>query len=79
MRWISYLDGAELVGSAILEAPILYPACTRVAVRGIGSAADYREGKEVEVEHRDLIPRECVGSLLSPEETQNLPQRCGTG
>ena len=31
----------NLVGVAIIEAPTLYHARTRVAVRGIGRAADY--------------------------------------
>jgi hypothetical protein len=67
MRRISYPADPELVGLAIVEAPILYHARTRVAV----------EGKEVE--RRALVSRDCVGRLLSPEETQNLPQPCGTG
>jgi hypothetical protein len=51
MWWISYLDGAERDGSAIHEAPLLYPTCARVAVRGIGGAENYREGNEIGVEH----------------------------
>jgi hypothetical protein len=41
--------------------------------------ANYREENEVEVEHGNLIPRDCVGSLLPPEEMQNLSLPCGSG
>jgi hypothetical protein len=66
--------GGELVGAAVIEAPTLYHARTRIAVRGIGRSADYSEGKEIEAEHAALIPPEFIGRLLSPEEVRQLPQ-----
>ena len=44
----------------------------RLAVRGIGTPADFSEGKEVDVERAVLIPREFMGRLLLPDEAQKL-------
>jgi hypothetical protein len=74
MWWVYFRRGDELVGAAIIEAPSLYHARTRVAVRGIGRPADFSEGKEVGTEQASLIPHDCIGRLLSPEEAQQLPQ-----
>jgi hypothetical protein len=74
MWWVYFRRGHELVGAAIIEAPTLYHARTRVAVRGIGRPADFSEVKEVDTEHASLIPRDCIGRLLSPEEARQLPQ-----
>jgi len=74
MWWVYFRRGNELVGAAIIEAPTLYQARTRVAVRGIGRPADFGEVKEVSTEHASLIPRDCIGRLLSPEEARQLPQ-----
>lgn len=74
MWWVYFRRGDELVGAAIIEAPSLYHARTRVAVRGIGRPADFSGGKEVGTEQASLIPHDCIGRLLSPEEAQQLPQ-----
>jgi hypothetical protein len=74
MWWVYFRRGGELVGAAIIEAPSPYHARTRVALQGIGRPADYSEAKPVEAEHALLIPRECIGRLLSPDETERLPQ-----
>jgi hypothetical protein len=74
MWWVYFRRGGELVGAAIIEAPTSYHARTRVALRGIGRPADYSEAKAVEAEHALLIPCEWIGRLLTPEETQQLPQ-----
>jgi hypothetical protein len=39
MWWLYFRRAGKLVGVAIIEAPTLYRARTRVAVRGIGRAA----------------------------------------
>jgi hypothetical protein len=46
MWWLYFRRGGKLVGVAIIEAPTLYHARTRVAVRGIGKAADYSDAKK---------------------------------
>jgi hypothetical protein len=48
------------------------PSTTRAALRGIGNAADYSDGKEVDAERGALIPRDFVGRLLLPDEAQRL-------
>jgi hypothetical protein len=45
-------------GVAIIEAPSIYHARLQAAVRGIGRAADYSEGNEVDAEHAALIPQD---------------------
>jgi hypothetical protein len=44
--WLYFRRGGKLVGVAIIEAPTLYHARTRVAVRGIGKAVDYSDAKK---------------------------------
>jgi hypothetical protein len=46
MWWLYCRRDAKLVGVAIIEAPTLYHARTRVAVRGIGKAVDYSDAKK---------------------------------
>ena len=50
MWWLYFRRGGKLVGIAIIEAPTLYHARTRVAVRGIGKAADYSDAKYMQVD-----------------------------
>ncbi len=47
----------------------------KAAVYGIGKAADYSDGKEVEEGHQALVPRNCIGRLLSANEAQQLFDR----
>jgi hypothetical protein len=62
------------VGVVIIEAPTLYHARTRVAVRGIGRAADYGDGKELD-EDVALVSPNCIGGLLWAKEAQQLSDR----
>ena len=78
MWWLCYRNEGKLVGVAIIEAPSLYHARMRAAVRGIGKAADYIEGNEVDAEHTALVPQDCIGRLLSPEEARQLIEQMGS-
>ena len=69
------LINGNVVGVAIIEAPTLYHARMKAAVYGIGKAADYSDGKEVEEGHQALVPRNCIGRLLSANEAQQLFDR----
>jgi len=71
MWWVNFRRGSELAGTAIIDASI-YHARLRLALRGIGKAADYSEAKEVDAERAALIPRDCIGRLLLPDEAQKL-------
>jgi hypothetical protein len=75
MWWIYYRNEGNLVGVAIIEATSLYHARMKAAVYGIGRAADYSDGKEVDVEDTALAARDCIRGLLSPEEAQQLSDR----
>ena len=75
MWWLIYRRDDKVVGIAIIEAPSLYHARMRAAVAGIGKAADYSEGKEIDAVHVGLTPREMIGRLLSPEEAIELRGR----
>jgi hypothetical protein len=75
MWWIYYRNKGNLVGVAIIEATSLYHARMKAAVCGIGRAADYSDGKEVDVEDAALVARDCIRRLLSPEEAQQLSDR----
>jgi hypothetical protein len=72
MWWVNFRRGGELAGTAIIEAPTIYHARLRLAVRGIGNAADYSDAKEVDAERGALIPLDFVGRLLLPDEAQKL-------
>jgi hypothetical protein len=52
-----------------------YHARTRVAVRGIGKAADYSDAKKLDDEDAALVPPDCIGRLLLAEEAQQLSDR----
>jgi hypothetical protein len=78
MWWLCYRNEGKLVGVAVIEAPSLYHARMQAAVQGIGRAADYTEGKEVDAEHVPLVPQDCIGRLLSPEEARQLIERIGS-
>jgi hypothetical protein len=73
--WLMYRHADQIVGIAIVEAPSLYHARMRAAVTGIGKAADYSGGKEIDAAHAGLVPRELIGRLLSPEEAIELTAR----
>jgi hypothetical protein len=75
MWWLYFRRGGKLVGVAIIEAPTLYHARTRVAVRGIGEPTEYSDGKELNDEDAALVPPACVGRLLLAEEAQQLSDR----
>jgi hypothetical protein len=72
MWWVNFRRGSELAGTAIIDAPSIYHTRLRLAFRGIGKAADYSEAKEVDAERAALIPRDCIGRLLLPDEAQKL-------
>jgi hypothetical protein len=72
MWWINFRRGCELAGVAIIEAPSIYHARTRLALRGIGRAADYSDGMEVDAECAALIPQDFIGRLLDPDEARKL-------
>jgi hypothetical protein len=71
----SFRRGGKLVGVAIVEAPTLYHARTRVAVRGIGKAVDYSDAKKLDDGDAALVPANCMGRLLLAEEAQQLSDR----
>ena len=48
MWWLYFRRSGKLVGVAIIEAPTLYHARTRLAVRGIGRVADYSDAKKLD-------------------------------
>jgi hypothetical protein len=73
--WLYYRNNGNVVGVAIIEAPTLYHARMKAAVYGIGKAVDYSEGKEVEEGHQALVPRNCIGRLLSANEAKQLFDR----
>ena len=72
MWWLYFRRDGKLVGVAIIEAPTLYHARTRVAVRGIGKAMDYSDAKKLDDEDAALVPPDCIGRLLLAEEAQYL-------
>ena len=72
MWWINFRRGGELVGVAIVEAPTIFHARTRLALRGTGRAVDYSDGKEVDVRCAVLIPQNFIGRLLMPDEARKL-------
>jgi hypothetical protein len=79
MWWLYFRRDGKLVGVAIIEAPMLYHARTRVAVRGIGKAADYSDAKKLDDGDAALVPANCIGRLLLAEEAQQLSDRiCAT-
>ena len=78
MWWLYYRTEGKLVGVAIIEAPSLYHARMRAAVRRIGRAGDFIEGKELDAEHAALVPQDCIGRLLSPEEARQLIEQLGS-
>jgi hypothetical protein len=75
MWWLYFRRGGKLFGVAIIEAPTLYHARTRVAVRGIGKAADYSDGKKLDDGDAALVPPNCMGRLLLADEAQQLSDR----
>ena len=75
MWWLYFRRGGKLVGVAIVEAPTLYHARTRVAVRGIGKAVDYSDAKKLDDGDAALVPANCIGRLLLAEEAQQLSDR----
>jgi hypothetical protein len=75
MWWLYFRRAGKLVGVAIIEAPTLYHARTRVAVRGIGKAMDYSDAKKLDDEDAALVPPDCIGKLLLAEEAQQLSDR----
>jgi hypothetical protein len=75
MWWLYFRRDGKLVGVAIIEAPTLYHARTRVAVRGIGRAVDYSDAKKLDDGDAALVPANCIGRLLLAEEAQQLSDR----
>jgi hypothetical protein len=75
MWWLYFRRAGKLVGVAIIEAPTLYHARTRVAVRGIGKAVDYSDAKKLDDGDAALVPANCIGRLLLAEEAQRLSDR----
>jgi hypothetical protein len=78
MWWLYFRRDGKLVGVAIIEAPTLYHARTRVAVRGIGRAVDYSDAKKLDDGDAALVPANCIGRLLLAEEAQQLSDRICT-
>jgi hypothetical protein len=58
-----------------LKHPRCYHARTRVAVRGIGKAVDYSDGKKLDEGDAALAPANCIGRLRLAEEAQQLSDR----
>jgi hypothetical protein len=75
MWWLYFRRSGKLVGVAIIEAPTLCHARTRVAVRGIGRPVDYSDGKKLDDEDAALVPPNCIGRLLLAKEAQQLSDR----
>jgi len=65
MWWLYFRYDGKLVGVAIIErAESLFHARMLAVAHGIGRAADYSEGKEVDAEHAALVPSITVAFLL---------------
>jgi hypothetical protein len=47
----------------------------RAAVAGIGKAAEFSEGLEIDAVHVGAIPQDLIGTLLSPEQAAELKGR----
>jgi hypothetical protein len=77
--WLIYRRDDKIVGIAIVEAPSLYHARMRAAVAGIGKAADFSEGLEIDAAHVGAIPQDLIGKLLSPEQATELKGRLSNG
>jgi len=77
--WLIYRRDDKIVGIAIVEAPSLYHARMRAAVAGIGKAADFSQGLEIDAAHVRAIPQELIGRLLSPEQAAELKERLSNG
>jgi hypothetical protein len=75
MWWLYFRRDGKLVGVAIIEAPTLCHAPTRVAVRGIGKAVDYSDAKKLDEGDAALAPTNCIGRLFLAEEAQQLSDR----
>ena len=75
MWWLYFRRDGKLVGVAIIEAPTLFHARTRVAVRGTGRAVDYSDAKKLDDGEAVLVPANCIGRLLLAEEAQQLSDR----
>ena len=43
----------------------------------LGKVAEYAEGNAVDAAHADLIPRELIGKMLSPEQVRELATLLG--
>ena len=77
MWWLIYRRDRQLIGAAIIEAPSLYHARMSAPLLGIGKVAEYAGGNEIDAEHAALIPREVIGTMLSPEQVRELAARLG--
>jgi hypothetical protein len=75
--WLIYRRDRQLTGAAIIEASSLYHARMTAAVEGIGKVVEYADGNEIGAEHVALIPRELIGTMLSPEQVRELAARLG--
>jgi hypothetical protein len=79
MWWLIYRRDDKISGIAIVEAPSLYHARMRAAVAGIGKAAEFSEGLEIDAAHVCAIPQELIGKLLPPEQAPELKERLSDG
>ena len=79
MWWLIYRRDDKVVGIAIVEAPSLYHERMRAAVAGIGKAAEFSEGLEIDAAHVGAIPQDLIGTLLSPEQAAELRGRLADG
>ena len=72
MWWINFRRSGGLTAVALVEAPTIYHARMRLALRGIGNPTDYSEGNELDPERAALVSRDLIGKLLLPDEAQKL-------
>jgi len=61
----------------LLMYQLIYHARMTAAVEGIGKVVEYADGNEIGAEHVALIPRELIGTMLSPEQVRELAARLG--
>jgi hypothetical protein len=75
MWWLYFRHDSEVVGFALIDAQTLHHARMQAVALGIGRVEDYGGGNEVDPKEATLVPKDCMGRLLSPEEAVGLLDR----
>jgi hypothetical protein len=72
--WLCYRrsDRIEVV---IIEAPSITDARSRARARNLAADAPFADGHELDAQQAALVPRDCVGRVLSSKEALGLLDR----